>query len=61
MSKTSDDNDTTGLNEFNLKNSNCEIMLVITIDRNLTFNKHIENLCKRQVKNLRTSKNITIS
>ena len=47
MSKNSDDNDTLSLNEFNLKNSDHEIILGITIDRKLTFNKHIKNLCKK--------------
>ena len=45
--KKSDDNDTLSLNEFNLKNSDYKIILGITIDRKLTFNKHIKNLCKK--------------
>ena len=47
MGKNSYDNDTLSLNEFNLKNSDHEIILGITIDRKLTFNKHIKNLCKK--------------
>ena len=47
MGKISYDNDTLSLNEFNLKNSDHEIILGITIDRKLTFNKHIKNLCKK--------------
>ena len=35
------------MNEFNLENSDYEIILGITIDRKLTFNKHIKNLCKK--------------
>ena len=35
---------------FNLKNSDYEI-IGITIDRKLTFNKHIKNLCRKQVEN----------
>ena len=38
MGKNSDDNDTLSLNEFNLKNSDFEIILGIIIDRKLTFN-----------------------
>ena len=38
MGKNSDDNDTLSLNEFNLKNSDYEIILGIIIDRKLTFN-----------------------
>ena len=45
--KKIDDNDTLSLNEFNLKNSDYEIILGITIDQKLTFNKHIKNLCKK--------------
>ena len=41
IGKNSYDNDTLSLNEFNLKNSDHEIILGITIDRKLTFNKHI--------------------
>ena len=47
MGKNSYDSDTLSLNEFNLKNSDHEIILGITIDRKLTFNKHIKNLCKK--------------
>ena len=47
MSKSSDDNDTLSLSEFNLKKSDYEIILRITIDRKLIFNKHIKNLCKK--------------
>ena len=47
MSKNSDDNDTLSLNEFNLKKSDYEIILGITIDQKLIFNKHIKNLCKK--------------
>ena len=47
MGKNSYDNDTLSLNEFNLKNSDHEIILGIRIDRKLTFNKHIKNLCKK--------------
>ena len=47
MGKSSDDNDTLSLSEFNLKKSNYEIILRITIDRKLIFNKHIKNLCKK--------------
>ena len=47
MSKNSNDNDTLSLNEFNLKNSDYEIVLRTTIDRKLTFNKQIKNLCKK--------------
>ena len=47
MGKNSYDNDTLSLNEFNLKNSDHEIILGITIDRKLTFNKRIKNLCKK--------------
>ena len=43
MGKNSYDSDTLSLNEFNLKNSDHEIILGITIDRKLTFNKHIKN------------------
>ena len=32
---------------FNLKNSDYEIIIEITIDRKLTFNKHIKNLCRK--------------
>ena len=45
--KKSDDNGTLSLNELNFKNSDYEIILGITIDRKLTFNKHIKNLCKK--------------
>ena len=45
--KKIDDNDTLSLNEFNLKNSDYEIILGITIDQKLTFNKHIKNLGKK--------------
>ena len=47
MGKNSYDNDTLSLNEFNLKNSDHEVILGITVDRKLTFNKHIKNLCKK--------------
>ena len=47
MGKNSDDNDTLSLNEFNLKNSDYEIILGITIEQKLTFTKHIKNLCKK--------------
>ena len=47
MGKNSDYNDTLSLNEFNLKNSDYEIILGITIDQKLTFNKHIKNLGKK--------------
>ena len=47
MGKKSDDIDTLSLNEFNLKISDYEVILGITIDRKLTFNKHIKNLCKK--------------
>ena len=47
MGKNSDDNDTLSLNELNLKSSDYEIILGIIIDRKLTFNKHIKNLCKK--------------
>ena len=47
MGKNSYDNDNLSLSEFNLKNSDHEIILGITIDRKLTFNKHIKNLCKK--------------
>ena len=47
MVKKSDSNDTLCLNEFNLKNSNYKIILGITINQKLTFNKHIKNLCKK--------------
>ena len=43
MGKNNYDSDTLSLNEFNLKNSDHEIILGITIDRKLTFNKHIKN------------------
>ena len=59
--KNSDDNDTLSWNEFNLENSDYGIILGIRIDRKLTFNKHIKNLCKVRSKTMRTSKNITIS
>ena len=45
MGKNSDGNGTLSLNEFNLKNSDYEIILGKTIDRK--FNKHIKNLCKK--------------
>ena len=51
MGKNSDDNDTLMLNEFNSQNSDYEIIVRITIDRKLIFNKHIKNLVKKQVKN----------
>ena len=47
MGKNSDDIDTLSLNEFNLKNSDYKVILGITIDRKLTFNKHIKKLCKK--------------
>ena len=47
MGKNSDYNDTLSLNEFNLKNSDYEIILGITIEQKLTFTKHIKNLCKK--------------
>ena len=47
MGKNSYDNDTLSFNEFNLKNRDYEIILGITIDRKLTFNNHIKNLCKK--------------
>ena len=47
MGKNSYDNDTLSLNEFNLKNSDHEIILGITIDGKLTFNKYIKNLRKK--------------
>ena len=47
MGKNNDNNDTPSLNEFNLKNSDYEIILGITINRKLIFNKHIKNLCKK--------------
>ena len=47
MGKKSDYNDTLSLNEFNLKNSDYEIILEITIDQKLTFTKDIKNLCKK--------------
>ena len=47
MGKNSYDNDALSLNEFNLQNSNHEIILGITIDRKLKFNKHIKNLYKK--------------
>ena len=47
MRKSCDDNDTLSLSEFNLKKSDYEIILRITIDRKLIFNKHIKNLCKK--------------
>ena len=51
MGKNSDYNDTRSLNEFNLKKSDYEIILGITIDRKLKFNKHLKNFVKNQVKN----------
>ena len=54
MGKNSYDNDTLSLNEFNLKNSDHEIILGITIDRKLTFNKYIKNLCKKAGQKLST-------
>ena len=45
--KTIDDNDHLSFNEFNLKNSDYEIILGITIEQKLTFTKHIKNLCKK--------------
>ena len=47
MSKKNDDSDTLSLNEFNLKNSDFEIILGITIDQKLTSNKHIKSLCQK--------------
>ena len=47
MVKKSDSNDTLCSNDFNLKNSNYKIILGITINQKLTFNKHIKNLCKK--------------
>ena len=47
MGKNSDDNDTLRLSEFNLKNSDHEVILGITIDRKLTFNQPVKNLCKK--------------
>ena len=47
MGKNSYDNDTLILNEFNFKNSDHEIILGITTDRKLTFNKYMKNLCKK--------------
>ena len=51
MGKNSDYNDTRSLNEFNLKKSDYEIILGITIDRKLKFNKHLKNFIKNQVQN----------
>ena len=47
MGKNSDGNGTLSLNEFNLKNSDYEIILGITIDQKLKFNKHNKNLCEK--------------
>ena len=47
MGKNSDGIDTLSSNEFNLKNSDYEIILGITIEQKLTFTKHIKNLCKK--------------
>ena len=47
LGKNRDDSDTLSLNEFNSENSDYEIILGITIDQELTFNKHIKNLCKK--------------
>ena len=44
VGKNRDDNDTLSLYKFNSKNSDYEIILGITIDQELTFNKHIKNL-----------------
>lgn len=50
------------LNEFNLKNTDEEIIQGTPIDPKLTFNKHIKNLCKKAgAKTMRTSKSINIS
>ena len=40
---------TLSLNEFNMKNSDYKFFLGITIDRKLTFNKHIKNFVKNYV------------
>ena len=47
MVKKSDNNDTLSSNDFNLKNSDYEIILGITINQKLTFNKHIKNVYKK--------------
>ena len=47
MGKKSGDNDTLSMDEFNLKNSEYETVLGITIDRKLTFNKHIKNYYRK--------------
>ena len=58
MGKKSDDNDTLSLNEFNLKNSDYEIILEITIDQKLTITKHIKNLRKKAGQKLCTLQRI---
>ena len=47
MGKNSEGIDTLSSNEFNLKNSDYEIILGITIEQKLTFTKHIKSLCKK--------------
>ena len=47
MVKKSDNSDTVSSNDFNLKNSDYEIILGITINQKLTFSKHIKNVCKK--------------
>ena len=47
MGKNSEDNDTLSLNELNLNKSDYEIILGITIDRKLTFDKHIKSSCEK--------------
>ena len=45
--KNKNDNGTFSFNEFNLKNSNEESILVIKIDRKLTLSNHIKTLCRK--------------